>query len=356
VVLADRDSEPCTSLPGLRIEPTWTVDSPLAPSQILGAIAREAPDMVWFNTQLMLGQSAVVNMLRLFTPALAKCLGWPVAVTLHHFIEASAVDQLGANTSPLHRQAGRFATQLQCSADALCVTLERYVDLVGEHYAAQRVVHIPHHVFAHPTPHPVRKRGRKLLCLGLQAPFKGLNVLLEAVRLASRTMPDLQLTVAGAVHPRFSASCVPEVGSRRVRHLGEMDELAMNHLLADSDVVVVPSLATTGSSSVIHRAMAHGKAIVASDLPDFRALVQEEGAAIEFCAAGDVAGLAQAIVRVCEDQPLRRLAGERNLAAASRLTPAIVAGMYLGLFHSLTQPAPLSVMPRLAPASQPLVA
>jgi glycosyltransferase involved in cell wall biosynthesis len=254
-------------------------------------------------------------------------------------MESTSLEQLKAGRSPVHRWAGRLATRRQFAAHRVCFTLDRYVQLARAHYGVQNAVHVPHHVFAPPRRHRVAKRGTRLLYFGLQAPFKGVDVLLDAFHAARLALPDLRLDLAGGRHPRFGGIAAARESGAGIAWHGQVSDEAADRLVAGADVVVVPSLASPGASSVIHRAAAQGKAIVASDLPDYRALAAEQGFAVEFCPPGDGQALAEAIHRVCLSSGLRLRAREVNLAASARVTPAVIAGRYVALFQSALAPA-----------------
>ncbi|MHB8620550.1 MAG: glycosyltransferase [Chloroflexota bacterium] len=333
----------------VRVVPCWDPEAPRVLSQIAAAIRSERPDLVWFNTGFIIGRRPLPNLARLAAPALCARWGIPSVVTLHHLLEAEPLGKLDLPKWPLQRQAGRFATKLLFKADRVCLTLRRYVDLARRAYSAANLVHVPHHVFAPPRHAPVSSPPVRLLTFGTLAPYKGIDVLLEAHAVLSGRISSLELRLAGGAHPRFPglAERLGLATRPGLAWLGEQPEEAIDGLMAWADVVVVPSLASTGSSSVIHRAAARGKVIVASDLPDFRALVDEEGMAIELVPPGDAAALATAIERIHHDAGLVRGASAANLAAAARLTPGQVASRYVAVFRAALESAPAHAAHRL---------
>jgi glycosyltransferase involved in cell wall biosynthesis len=111
-------------------------------------------------------------------------------------------------------------------------------------------------------------------------------------------------------------------------------------LFARATIVVVPSLASTGASGVIHRAIGHGRAVVVSDLPDFRALADEEGLRFEWFASGDVAALAGAIDALLGDPARRAATVAHNLRSVARLAPSHTVDAYLDLFIGHRRAAP----------------
>ncbi|HKY52048.1 MAG TPA: hypothetical protein VJP45_12400, partial [Candidatus Limnocylindria bacterium] len=95
---------------------------------------------------------------------------------------------------------------------------------------------------------------------------------------------------------------------------------------------VVPARASTGSSGVIHRAVGHGRAVLASDLPDFRALAREEDLALEWYRAGDVTSLSEALSALLGDPARRDALVRHNDASLARLSPRRMVDAYLAAF------------------------
>ncbi|MDE3075420.1 MAG: glycosyltransferase family 4 protein, partial [Chloroflexota bacterium] len=288
VVLSDTDAAATRAFGGrLELQPAWDPESPLALSQIVRALQREQPDVAWFNTGLICGRNPLANMARLYVPVLARRRGIHSVVTLHHMMEAEPLNLLGVRHSPIHRAAGHLATRWQFKADRVCLTLRRYVALAEQTYKAKNAVHIPHHTFGLPPATTRTGTARRLLFFGVMAPYKGIDVLLDAFSRARKVLPALELRLAGARHPRFDGQVVDRSPLPGVCWLGAVPERRVDQLMRWADVVVVPSLASTGSSSVIHRAAAHGKTIVASAIPDFMALAQDEHIAMELVEPGN---------------------------------------------------------------------
>jgi glycosyltransferase involved in cell wall biosynthesis len=295
-------------------------------------------------------------MARLCAPALARRMGFPSVTTLHHLLEAQPLNTLGISNSPAHRLAGNLATRLVFAVDRACLPLRRYVNLAQSVYGKFNLTYIPHHVF-HPveekqTDQRAEGRGTRLLSFGFLAPYKGIDVLLCAYEAARRSRPELRLRIAGGTHPRF-----PGFSERWMRDpvpgmtwLGQVPDAEVHRLMAWADVLVAPNLAATGSSSVIHRAAALGKTIVASDIPDFRALADEEQLAIEFVPPADPEALRRTLERVTSDADLRARARRANLEAARRLTPARVARQYLAVFSAVAAGSEAGALPRHKPS------
>jgi glycosyltransferase involved in cell wall biosynthesis len=159
-------------------------------------------------------------------------------------------------------------------------------------------------------------------------------VVAEAVARLQRRGRAVRLLVAGADHPRypgFMAAC-------RERHglngswIGYVPAERLGALFARATVVVVPPLASTGSSGVIYRAMSHGRAVLASDLLDYRALAQDENLELAWFEPGNPADLAEALEAFLDDRKRRQRVVRHNLDAMTRLGPAQTVEAYLTEF------------------------
>jgi glycosyltransferase involved in cell wall biosynthesis len=117
-------------------------------------------------------------------------------------------------------------------------------------------------------------------------------------------------------------------------------------LLAMADILVLPSR-SEGMSNALLEGMAHGLAVVATDGPGNRAVVEHgrEGLLVAF---DDRRALSEALLSLVRDSTLRRRLGE----AASRRTEAefsirVVADAHEGVYRALA--APRVPRPRLNP-------
>jgi len=325
----------------------WRRDDLLAAPRLARAVWDERPDVIWLNLDFtMFGASRPANFLGLLGPVLAQRAGRPMVVTLHQILEATPPTSIGAKNGRLTHWGLRTATQLLLNAEAVCVTLRRYRRTLRAHYAAHHVHHIPLGA-AHPPeflPHPADALTENILFFGFAAPFKGVAVLLDAFERLKQTRPQATLTFAGSDHKRFpgySAAVQAAVAARNghgptgIHWLGPQSEAQLRELFARARVVVLPYLATTGASSVLHRAAAFGRPVVASDLPDLRAAAEEEGLVLDYAAPGDPAALAAALDSLLSDPARQAEAARSNLAVMRRLTLEHTCARYLEVFESV---------------------
>lgn len=145
-----------------------------------------------------------------------------------------------------------------------------------------------------------------LLFLGrIDEPRKGLGVLLAALPEVVRALPGLQVLVAGPGDVEDQREQVPEELRECVVFLGRVSDQDKARALRSVDVYVAPHTGGESFGIVLAEAMAAQAAVVASDLPAFRRVL-EDGRCGRLFANGDAAALSAAIVEVLADAELRR--------------------------------------------------
>ncbi|EEE35994.1 putative glycosyl transferase [Rhodobacteraceae bacterium KLH11] len=179
----------------------------------------------------------------------------------------------------------------------------------------------PAKVFPHPTFDDVpvatgqlaRRSKLELLFFGLVRPYKGLDILLDAMSLVTRD--DVSLTIAGEFwqHQEETQARIDRLGPDHsvellARYVGD-DEMA--ELFDRADAVVLPYRSVSGSG-VVSLAFHYQKPIIASDLPGFAEILRASGAGWLF-KTGDAADLAATIDRLGRDD----LAGASEAAGRS---------------------------------------
>ena len=334
---------PAPSAP-IDVRRAWSRDDPLAAARLARHIRAARPDAVWFNVGFtVFGASRPVNFLGLMAPLLVRQPGVRLVVTLHQLLEATLPNTIGAKNGHVTALGVRTATRLLLNADAVCVTLRRYRDVLQTHYGARNVRHIPHGAYAalENLPRPSGGPPEDILFFGSAAPFKGLATLLQAFDLLKTSRPQATLTIAGADHPRFpgyltdlrSQAEDQPGGASGIRWLGAQTEAEVRDLFAQSSVAVLPYTATTGTSSVLHRAVACGRPVVASDLPDLRTAEEEEGLRLDFVPPSDAPALARALDAVLRDPSRQADHARHNLNVMGGMTLAHTCASYLELFQ-----------------------
>jgi glycosyltransferase involved in cell wall biosynthesis len=316
---------------------TWQPGHPGAAPAIMSVLRQRQPDVVWFNLGVsVFGRAPLDNLLGLLSLQRVRLAGLPTVVTLHEVVELADLKTLRAPYGWLAPLGARVFTQIASRADVVCLTTSRYVSWFSRRRPRLACVHIP--IGAYQTPEQLAETDLpELLFFSSLAPYKGLELLLAAFQLLQSRYPALRLTVAGAAHPRFpgyAATLRREYGGLPgVRWLGQVPESRLRELYAQAQIVILPYLASTGSSSVLFQAAMWNRPLVASNLVETQAVAAESGLAVEFFKSRDPKSLAGAI-QLLLDSPVRRQAqAEQNFVAIQRRRPEVTCQAYLQAFN-----------------------
>ncbi len=210
----------------------------------------------------------------------------PKVGTFHRAGASVAYRLLG----PLARAlAGRLAARCAVSAEAEATArhaLGGDYEIIGNGIDLERFSTAP----AHPT------SGPTVVFVGRHEERKGLAVLLDAT---TRIDPATALTV-------WIAGEGPDTEGLRARHahnarlewLGRLDDDELASRLAGAHASCAPALRGESFGIVLLEAMAARAAVVASDLPGYRAVVGDHGVLVP---PGDVGALARALESVAAD-------------------------------------------------------
>ncbi len=326
---------------GLSVERAWARNSSLAAPRLIGALNAWQPDVIWFNLGLtVFGRSRIHNFGGLLAPMLMAMRGLPTVVTLHEIFEAANLRALGTVNGRITHWGGAVAMRALLQADAVCLTLRSYTRVMREHYKARNIVHLPHGAFDVPVfvDLPPDKR---ILIFGTFAPYKGLNNLIAIYRQLREADPSLKLTIAGSDHPRFpgylaemraQAGDVPGIEWRT-----GLPEEELPALFQSAWVVALPYTATTGASSVAHRAATHGRPVVAYALPDLQEMAHDEHLYINFVPAGDREAFTRQLSLLLESPKWCEQIGRANVAAIQVHTLEVTCRRYIEVFEAAVE-------------------
>lgn len=160
-----------------------------------------------------------------------------------------------------------------------------------------------------------------ICCIARLKPRKGLLELLDAVAKIHAVMPGVRLLLAGTTSSgsreyaaRLRAHVTALGLTGRVRLVQDCGHDQIAGLLHASDVYVQPSHAE-GLGLAVVEAMACGVPVVATDTDGLREVV-EPGTSGLMVPVGDSDRLADAVLRLGQDQPLRSLLVRAGLARA----------------------------------------
>lgn len=201
-------------------------------------------------------------------------------------------------------RARAFADAL-AAADEVTAPSRFVVDSFAHLRAGQRPIRIVENAVARmgPSLRPERPPGHplRLASIGVTVEHKGFDVVVDAIR--QSRVPHLTYTIFGAALPPFSNRLYEMAGhadSLRFRLAGGYEPRFLPVLLAETDIVVVPSIVAETYSIVTREAFANGVPVIASKigaLPD-AIRPDDNGWLVE---PGDPTGLAALLVELSED-------------------------------------------------------
>jgi glycosyltransferase involved in cell wall biosynthesis len=179
-------------------------------------------------------------------------------------------------------------------ADRVVILTDETADLLRPHLGSRRLVTVDNPVEMAAQPTPAAAAGRVALFAGQLSERKGLDVLLAAWKLVQRQVADAELLVAG---PRCDVDLPADPS---VTYLGPVRRDVVPALLEQARVAVLPSRHEAMPVFLLE-AMAAARPVVSTDVAAIPSIVGDAGIIVR---VGDVAGLADAIVRLLLDPDL----------------------------------------------------
>jgi len=316
------------------IDYCWQPDSLKARQNILSRVRRLEPDLVWFNLGASIfGTSPLSNLSGLLTPMSASRL-FPTVVTLHELVELADLRALNAPGGALAPLGARLLTRIATQADVICLTMQHYADWLSAR--GVDCAHIPIGAYHDPELLEETESG-ELLFFTTLAPYKGLELLIEAFTRLRRELPRLQLTIAGTAHTRFP-NYTHELRDRfseahGIRWLGQVSEDQVKDLFEGAQIVVLPYAASTGSSSVLYQAATWGRAVVASDLSEIRKMTLENNLQVQFFENNNLVSLCNSIRLLIHSPAIRRAQSQHNFNSIQHLRPKATCHRYIRAFN-----------------------
>ena len=337
-------AEPGAELPGFNVVRCWKFNHLGVPLQLLQAIRRIRPDVVWFNlvfSTFATQEHPLAAFLGLCTPALCRAFGFYTHITLHHIIEHVDFSSAGVRQERLFRLGSNMATRSLLRANSVSVLLPGYKSTLLTKYSAHNVLLGTHGVFAHsPSPPDFSQRGNpdhRILAIGHWGTYKRLETLMEAFPIVLKCVPNAKLMIAGANHHTKAGYWESIRDANRdtpnLEFLGYVPEDAIPELFGKASVLVMPYDSSTGSSGPAHQACEYGVPILCADIPDFRNMAVDEDMAVRFYNTGDPKDLAGHLIALLRSAADQYQMAEQNFNAAMRMTMPHIIRNYVRWFE-----------------------
>ncbi|RPJ22629.1 MAG: glycosyltransferase [Chloroflexi bacterium] len=331
---AEHNGEHPNHLGLTEIDYCWQPGSFQARAVILSRLKQLDPDLIWFNLGASIfGKSPLSNLSGLFTPMSAARL-FPTVVTLHELVELADLHALNAPGGVFAPLGARLLTRITTQADVICLTMQHYADWLSAR--GVDCAYIP--IGAYHEPELLHETETcELLFFTTLAPYKGLELLIEAFTRLRAEVPHLRLTIAGTAHARFPDYAHELKAQFHKTHgiqwLGQVSEDNVKDLFRRAQIVVLPYAASTGSSSVLYQAATWGRAVVASDLSEIRKMTLENNLQVQFFESNNVESLCDSVRLLLNSPSLRQTQARHNFNAIQHLRPKATCQLYVRAFN-----------------------
>jgi len=344
----DKDGNPLPAaqqpeLAGFDVIRCWKFGSVDTPIRLLQTIRRLKPDVVWYNlvySSFATPENPFAAFAGLSAPALTRAAGFYTHITLHHILEHVDFSAAGVKFERLFRIGANLSTRALLKANSLSVFISGYHRTLRTKYYARNVLLSTHGTFgSSPTPPDFARRGnpdRRILAIGHWGTYKRLETLMEAFPLVLEKVPNARLIVAGANHHTkvgyWESIRDAQPAGLPIEFRGYVPEEEISELFGTTSIVAIPYDSATGSSGPAHQACEFGVPIVCADLPDFRAMVDDEDMAVRFYQPGNAIDLAEQLTAILQSQELEYKMAEQNFVAGLEMTIGNVVGNCLRWF------------------------
>ena len=135
-------------------------------------------------------------------------------------------------------------------------------------------------------------------------PRKGLKILIDALPIISRFLPDIKVLVAGPGEPEeFLKEIDPQLRNR-IQFLGRLSDEEKADFMTSVSAFVAPNTGGESFGIILAEALAGGAAVVASDIPAFQALLQD-GKYGKLFISEDSTDLAKTVIDLLRDDETR---------------------------------------------------
>ena len=190
--------------------------------------------------------------------------------------------------------------------------------------------------FAGASPRLEWKLGKTIGFIGRFAEKrKGLALLFEAVPKIIERHPDLRILVAGPGESEEALELLDPVLHSRITFLGMLTDEEKRQFFKSVDLYIAPNTGGESFGIILAEAMATGAAILASDLPAFR-FVLEDGIWGRHFRNGDALDLAEKASTLLDDEALLAAMAASSAQGAERFDWAVVGKQILDVYEYVT--------------------
>jgi glycosyltransferase involved in cell wall biosynthesis len=340
VLASAEEGEPDVARAGTtEVRRVWKRGPAALPAAAAAARATGAPAVHLQHELFLYGGSAAVPGI---VPALAglRAGGRRPVVTMHHVVDPARVDAGFTRTHRVRVPAGVVRAGvhgLHAAIRALAGTVVVHEPAFAEVVGGAEVV--PHGIEAPERADRSAARAALgipedrlcALCFGFLAPYKGIELALEAARIAG---DGVLLVVAGGEHQRLVAEGdryaerLQAAASPNARFTGFVTDADIGRWFAAADVLLLPYPQPFAASGPLALALAHGTPVLVSP-----ALARTRGAPVDMVVPLEAHAIASRLGELAGGGGRREARRERAAALAAGRTWPEVARRHLELYE-----------------------
>ena len=265
---------------------------------------------------------------------------YPLVITLHAVFSVFNF-QFSALKDPL--KFGTYLSELAVlsmvrSASKIIVhTLENRIEWIKRGIDPQKIVVIPHGAYSlfKKFDDGLQVREDSILFFGHIKENKGVEYLIRAIPLVWKDYPDIKLIIAGK---EYDTRYKQYLNHSEYKNIEIINEFIPNELVPKlfkrAKVVVLPYTYHQGHSGVLTVAFSFGKPVVVTNVGSLPELVKNrrEGFVVP---PRNPKALADAIIKILEDDKLRKKMSKNALKKAEELSWSDIAKMHIRVYEKV---------------------
>ena len=208
-----------------------------------------------------------------------------------------------------------------------------------DHFETDAVV-IPNgidgHKYANAKKYPEYSGENTIGFIGrFEEPRKGLQVLIDSLPIVARFIPDVKYLIAGPGESKDYIKNIDPQLRNRIKFLGFLTDEMKESFLKSVKIYVAPNTGGESFGIILTEALSAGTAVVASDIPAFKAVLENGDAGTLFTNENS-AELAKVLVALLRDGEKREKLSENGKLSAQKYDWQVVAEQIENVYEMAT--------------------
>ena len=168
-----------------------------------------------------------------------------------------------------------------------------------------------------------------------EEPRKGLQVLLDSLPIVTRFIPDVKYLIAGPGESKDYIKNIDPQLRNRIKFLGFLTDEMKESFLKSVKIYVAPNTGGESFGIILTEALSAGTAVVASDIPAFKAVLENGDAGTLFTNENSEE-LAKVLVTLLRDGEKREKLSENGKLSAQKYDWQVVAEQIENIYEMAT--------------------